>query len=168
MISRSQSSQSGKLLSCEQTRHTERLTIANDPGNLHDMSNHTKNDTKSAQRPPHHRQRSGQPSRHEQPRQERHPERTTTATPSPTIRPTLHAMSHHAKNDTQSAHTDRFREADGRTIVPGWNASRPEPCAHGASRTPSPDRVCVRIYLQVLPYLLSTNGFQCGGSCRVR
>lgn len=39
----------------------------------------------------------------------------------------------------------------------------PEQCAHGASRTASPARVCVRIYLQVSPYLHHTNGLQCGG-----
>lgn len=50
----------------------------------------------------------------------------------------LHAMSNHAPNGIRAHNLNRFREADGRTIVPGWNASHPEPCAHGASRTPSP------------------------------
>ena len=75
----------------------------------------------------------------------------------------LTPMSNHTLT-ASGRHLNRFREADGRTIVPGWNTSRPELCAHGASRTPSPARVCVRIYLQVSPYLLSTNGLQ-GGGC---
>ena len=62
---------------------------------------------------------------------------TPTDTPSPRSEQ-LQAMSNHAPNGIRAHKLNRFREADGRTIVPGWNASRPEPCAHGASRTPRP------------------------------
>ena len=62
---------------------------------------------------------------------------TPTATPSPRSEQ-LHAMSNHAPNGIRAHNLNRFREADGRTLVPGWKASSPEPCAHGASRTPSP------------------------------
>ena len=71
---------------------------------------------------------------------------TPTATPSPRSEQ-LHAMSNHAPNGIRAHNLNRFREADGRTLIPGRNASRHEPCANGASRTPSPARVCVRIYL---------------------
>ena len=37
----------------------------------------------------------------------------------------------------QTATPSPLQGADGRTLVPGWNASRPEPCAHGASQAPS-------------------------------
>lgn len=62
---------------------------------------------------------------------------TPTATPSPRSKQ-LHATSNHATNGIRAHNLNRFREADGRTIVPGWSASRREPCAHGASRIPSP------------------------------
>ena len=50
----------------------------------------------------------------------------------------LTLMSNHKTNCIRAPNLNRFREADGRTIVPGWNASRREPCAHGAIRIPSP------------------------------
>ena len=49
-----------------------------------------------------------------------------------------HAMSNPTPNGIRAHNLNRFRETDGRTLVPGWNASRREPCAHGASRIPSP------------------------------
>ena len=75
----------------------------------------------------------------------------------------LTPMSNNTPNSIRAHNLNRFMEADGRTIVPGWSASHPEPCAHGASRTPSPARVGARIYLQVSPYLHHTNGLQRGG-----
>ena len=88
---------------------------------------------------------------------------TPTDTPSPrSEQPHAHEQPH--PNGIRAHNLNRFREADGRTIVPGLNTSRPEACAHGASRTPSPARVGVRIYLQVSPYLHHTNGLQ-GGGC---
>ena len=62
---------------------------------------------------------------------------TPTATPSPRSKQ-LHAMSNHAPNGIRAHNFKRFGEADERTLAPGWNVSHPEPCAHGASRTPSP------------------------------
>ena len=38
----------------------------------------------------------------------------------------LHAMSNHTPNGIRAHNLNRFREADGRTLAPGWNASRPE------------------------------------------
>ena len=95
----------------------------------------------------------------------------------PRHRSGIHSSHRHESRPPQDPPTSNGKTAtpstasgrdDGRTIVPGWNTSRPELCAHGASRTPSPARVCVRIYLQVSPYLHHTNGYQCGGPCRVR
>ena len=62
---------------------------------------------------------------------------TPAATPSPRSKQ-LHAMSNHTPNGIRAPNLNRFRETDGRTLVTGWNASRREPCAHGASRIPSP------------------------------
>ena len=62
---------------------------------------------------------------------------TPAATPSPRSKQ-LHAMSNHTPNGIRASNLNRFRETDGRTLVTGWNASRREPCAHGASRIPSP------------------------------
>ena len=62
---------------------------------------------------------------------------TPAATPSPRSKQ-LHAMSNHTPNSIRVPNLNRFRETDGRTLVTGWNASRREPCAHGASRIPSP------------------------------
>ena len=60
---------------------------------------------------------------------------TPTATPSPrSEQPHTHEQPH--PNGIRAHNLNRFREADGRTLVPVWNASRPKPCAHGASRTP--------------------------------
>ena len=99
---------------------------------------------------------------HGQPRPERHQgaQQRHAITNDPD---NLHAMSNHTQNDIRAYNLNRFREADGRTLVPGWKASRHKPCARGASRTPSSARVCVRIYLQVSPYLHHTKGQQCGG-----
>ena len=80
-----------------------------------------------------------------------------------------HALTSQPHNITTS--TDRHASTDsGRAAHPRpvWMASRPEPCALGASWTPSPVRECVRIYLQVLPYPHYTNGFQGGGWSRDR
>lgn len=66
-------------------------------------------------------------------------------------------------NSTRPPRPRPLQVSDGAHPRPSWNASRPEPCARGASRTPSPARVCVRIYLQVSPYLHHTKGLQCGG-----
>ena len=63
------------------------------------------------------------------------------ATPTAHPRPDLSSfapMGNHPPNGIRAHNLNRFREADGRTLVPGWNASRREPCAHGASRIPSP------------------------------
>ena len=75
----------------------------------------------------------------------------------------LHTMGNHTQNEFQGAHPRPFQGERWARPRPVWYASRPEPCAHDASRTPSPARVCVRIYLQVSPYLHHTNGLQSGG-----
>ena len=69
-----------------------------------------------------------------------------------------HTMSNHTPNGIRAHNLNRFKEADGRTLVPGWHACALNRAPSMTSRTPSPARVCARIYLQVLPYLHHTNG----------
>ena len=88
---------------------------------------------------------------------------TPTSTPSPRSEQ-LHAMSNHAPNGIRAHNLNRFREADGRALVPGWKPRALNRAPSVPSRTPSPARVCARIYLQVLPYLHQTKGLQGGGS----
>lgn len=108
LISLEQSSQSGQLLSYEQTRHTDRHTLA--PWS-------------------------------EQP----------------------HAMSNHTPSGIRAHNINRFREVDGRTLAPFGMPHALHRAPSVPSREPSPARVCVRIYLQVSPYLHHTNGLHCGG-----
>ena len=58
---------------------------------------------------------------------------------------------------------DRFRASDGRTLAPSGMPHALHRAPSVPSRTPSPFMVCVRIYLQVSPYLHHTNGLQRGG-----
>ena len=111
------------------------------------------------------------------------------ATPSPRSEQ-LHAMSTHAPNGIRThnnrhtianepgnLHTNEqphpngirayklnsFREADGRTLAPSGMPHALSRAPSVPSRTPSPARVCVRIYLQVSPYPHHTKGLQSGG-----
>ena len=47
---------------------------------------------------------------------------TPTATPSPRSKQP-HAMSNHKPNDIRARNLNRFRKADGRTLIPGWHAA---------------------------------------------
>lgn len=72
------------------------------------------------------------------------------------------ATTHRTKS---RAHTlDRFRASDGNAIAPSGMPHALSRAPSVPSREPSPARVCVRIYLQVSPYLHHTNGLQ-GGGC---
>ena len=62
---------------------------------------------------------------------------TPTATPSPRSGQLPHHGQPHP-NGIRAHNLNRFREADGRTLVPGWNASRPKPFAHGPAGNPRP------------------------------
>ena len=88
---------------------------------------------------------------------------TPTATPSPrSEQPHAHEQPH--PNDIKAHNINRFREADGRTLAPSGIPHALHRAPSVPSRTPSPAMVCVRIYLQVSPYLHHTNGLQ-GGGC---
>lgn len=134
LISLAQSSQSGQLLCYEQTRQTDRHTLAPIWAASRPWAT-TPERHQGVQRPPHHRQRAGH----------------------------LHTMSNHTPNGIKAHNINRFREADGRTLAPSGMPHALHRAPSVPSRTPSPARVCVRIYLQVLPYPHHSNGLQCGG-----